>query len=85
VSSRVGALGVSLLTLMFLAGPLLVLYLYVHSNVYFEIPSRYGLSMMPLGMAIAAAALVRRPARIVVGAFAVVHAAQLAALLAMHA
>jgi hypothetical protein len=80
-----GALAGALLAVMVLSGPLLVLYLYVHSNVYFAIPSRYGLSMMPALMAVSAAALARRPVRWGVGAVAAAHAVHMGALLGVHA
>ena len=80
-----GALSAALIAVMITSGPLLVLYLYVHSSVYFEIPSRYGLAMMPAAMAVAATALGARPVRWAVGALAALHAGQLMALLVAHA
>jgi hypothetical protein len=58
--SRVVTLAVSVLIVGFVAGPLLVLYNFSTSKVYFPIPSRYGLSMAPTIVAVAASVVTRR-------------------------
>jgi hypothetical protein len=75
--TRTGVLGGTLLATMVLAGPLFVLYLYVQSDVYFEIPSRYGLALVPAAIATCGAALRWPVARRAAVALAVVHALHL--------
>lgn len=54
-SSRVTAMACAALFVMVVAGPALVLYNFATSSVYFAIPSRYGLSLLPALFAVLAA------------------------------
>ena len=64
--SREGSLAASVLVTCLLAGPMLVLYNYETSSVYFPIPSRYGLSVVPVIAALASSSLRKRAANVAV-------------------
>ena len=53
-------LAAALITAMFLAGPIFVVLLYVSAHSYVAIPARYGLSLVPGAVAVAALVASRR-------------------------
>jgi hypothetical protein len=67
--SRWEAIAVGALAIMFLGGPLLTMTNYLFARVFFVIPPRYGLSLIPALFILFAASLQKKPILIVVGFF----------------
>lgn len=70
VKSRHRSLAVAALVAMAAAGPLFVFVNFAFVGTFVEIPPRYGLSILPFGLAAAAVALERRPLLIATGLYA---------------
>lgn len=62
---RASALSAATILIMVLAGPALVVWNELGSGVFFPIPSRYGLSLVPALLALVGTALPRRAAQLV--------------------
>lgn len=60
-------LAVSMLVVGLVGAPLIIAFSYVSQGMFVPIPGRYALTLVPAGLALAAAAARRRPAQLVVG------------------
>jgi len=67
VPRRGRTLAVSLLVVGLVGAPLIIAFSYVSQGMFVPIPGRYALTLVPAGLALAAATLQRRPAQVVVG------------------
>lgn len=71
IGDRRRSIGLAALGSMVVVGPLFVLVNFVFAGAFVQVPSRYGLSIVPMGLAAASVALDRRPLLIAVSCYAV--------------
>jgi hypothetical protein len=64
---RARALATSLLVVGLVGAPLIIAFSYVSQGMFVPIPGRYALTLIPAGVALAGAALQRRPVQLVCG------------------